>query len=61
VSDTELSDAGKARMAVQIEGLQLAVSSKSPPSDLWLVCVRLHIGFKWRRVGSVRKGEKGTS
>ena len=47
MSDTEPSDAVKARMAIQIEGLQLAVSSKSPPSDLWLVCVRLQIGFKW--------------
>jgi hypothetical protein len=42
-------------MVIQIEGHRIAVYRKSPGSDLSLVGVRLHIGFKQKVWGECRR------
>ena len=55
MSDNELKDAVNARMVIQIEVHRLSLYSKSSGSDISLVGVRLHIGIKEQRIGSVGK------
>jgi len=55
LSDTEPNDAVNAGMAIEIDGRRIVLYSKSPASDISLVGVRLHIGIKEQRIGSVGK------
>jgi hypothetical protein len=60
VSVTELRDAVNAGMAIKVEGRRIALSSKYPPSDFWLVvwCGAVH-WFEVAKLRARRAGREG--